>query len=218
MSRRYTDEEKAYALQCLADNFYNVNATSLQTRIPIRTLHAWKRERKLQHIDAAKSIVAAAHQSFSGENPLLQHKNLVRQQQQQTTPKPTNGIHNIPIWQQLFDQSEFPPEIDPSDDDPDPIEKEYTHIRQRLMSHVEHLIDTLTDDPLTSHLHITALTRLLDRVIKLESLVRREIPDNNMIEIRYIDTLGQTSYRPPWATSDVMHDAELAHEDDTGPI
>ena len=207
MSRRYTDEEKAHAIQRLTENFYNISVTSLQIGIPIRTLHAWRREHLLQQNAAARMGFAAAHQHFSGENPLLPHKIFVRQQQQQQQaapqPAPTNGIHKVPIWQQIFEQPDFPAERDPAAvDDLDPIGKEYTHIRQRLMSHVEHLIDTLNDDPHTSHLRIIALTRLLDRVIRLESLVRRETPERNIVEIRYTNSLGEISHRPPWLNTE----------------
>lgn len=222
MSRRYTDEEKAYAIQYLVENFYNISVTSLQTGIPVRTLYTWKREHLLQHNAAAKPIVAAAHQQFSGEKPLQQHKNsvlplLLPQAAPEQEPEPTNGIHKIPIWQRIFEQPDFPPEHDPAAD-LDPIGKEYTHIRQRLMSHVEHLIDTLNDDPHTSHLRIIALTRLLDRVIKLESLVRREDPDRNIVEIRYTNSLGEISHRPPWLNTESPEPYPVIGDDESRPL
>lgn len=51
---------------------------------------------------------------------------------------------------------------------------EYTRIREILMDHLFDLTETLLDDPATAHQRMTALSRLLDRVIKLESLVDRE--------------------------------------------
>lgn len=92
-----------------------------------------------------------------------------------------------------------------ANDDPDQnteneSEGEYTRIRQRLMQHIDTLLETLTDDPDTAHLRIIALTRLLDRVIKLESLTRTESNAPIRIEYKYPD--GTLHNVPPWHNAD----------------
>jgi transposase-like protein len=128
MSRRYTPEEKAAALQHLNDNYGNITLTAMQTSIPVRTLHHWRRERKLQLL---------ANISTDNEDEALEsllHKKVDVQQQQEV----------------------------------------YTRLHQTLLEHLFNLTETLLDDPDTAHLRITALARLLDRVIKLEDLAKSE--------------------------------------------
>lgn len=80
-------------------------------------------------------------------------------------------------------------------------EGEYARIRARLMQHIDHLLDTLTDDPDTAHLRIMALSRLLDRVIRLEALTRDD-PANDVLRIEYVQPDGSISASPPWYTPD----------------
>lgn len=84
---------------------------------------------------------------------------------------------------------------------PDHLESPYDRIRARLMCHIDHLLDTLTDDPDTAHLRIMALSRLLDRVIKLEALTRAN-PDDAVIRIEYVHPDGSISDTAPWADPD----------------
>lgn len=51
---------------------------------------------------------------------------------------------------------------------------EYTDLRHQLMSHINTLVPTLSQDPDLAHRRVLALTRLLDRVLQLEELVRAE--------------------------------------------
>ena len=51
---------------------------------------------------------------------------------------------------------------------------EYTQLRRMLMHHIFRMTQNLSDDPDTAHLRAIALTRLLDRVIKLQTLTRFE--------------------------------------------
>lgn len=84
----------------------------------------------------------------------------------------------------------------PGDDPPGDPPNDYARIRQRLMEHVDTLIETLTDDPDTAHLRIIALSRLLDRVIKLEALAR---PPAGETVIRWEFVYdGAVHDAPPW--------------------
>ncbi len=105
--------------------------------------------------------------------PLLHKKNVPPQQQTAADPDPSGD--------------------DPPDDPPN----EYARIRQRLMEHVDTLIETLTDDPDTAHLRIVALSRLLDRVIKLEALARPPA-EETVIRWEFVYPDGAVHAVPPW--------------------
>ncbi len=75
----------------------------------------------------------------------------------------------------------------------------YTRIRAHLMQHINTLLDTLTDDPDTANLRAIALTRLLDRTIKLEAFVQNETDHAIRIEYQYPD--GSIHTAPPWETN-----------------
>jgi transposase-like protein len=57
MSKRYTLEEKASAVQTLSDNCGNIQRTSQQTGIPSRTLYTWwnQEQTKLQQLPQGKN-------------------------------------------------------------------------------------------------------------------------------------------------------------------
>lgn len=87
-----------------------------------------------------------------------------------------------------------------TDNDTDEAEEEneYAYIRKRLMEHINNLLETLTDDPDTAHLRINALSRLLDRVIKLEQLVNDDPTCEKVIRIEYKDPDGSIHSTPMW--------------------
>lgn len=66
---------------------------------------------------------------------------------------------------------------------PPPQEGEYTRIRRLLMHHILRLTNNLSEDPDTVNIRAIALTRLLDRAIKLEALTRIEHPPT--VKIRF---------------------------------
>jgi transposase-like protein len=98
------------------------------------------------------------------------------------------------VWRR---QSAANPEQAETHDDGNPP-NEYARIRERLMEHLDTLIETLTDDPDTAHLRISALSRLLDRVIKLEDLARTAGPQKVIFEYKYPD--GTIHGKPMWET------------------
>lgn len=181
MSKRYTNQQKADALQQLDDNDGNVMLTAIQTDIPKRTLYEWKRQRKLQAIKDG--------QPASGT---LQHK--------KSAVPPQQSAANT----------------DQPDDDEDPYLREYTTIRKRLMDHIFTMTDSLIDDPETAHVRIIALSRLLDRVIKLEALTRKET-DDRVIRIEYKYPDGTIHDRPPWAPQEGPYKPFFWRDDEDGP-
>ena len=68
-------------------------------------------------------------------------------------------------------------------------QNEYTRIRQRLLEHIFELIDTLNDDPHATNTRVSAVSRLLDRVIKLEGRERSELS-----ELRFDMKYGREDY------------------------
>jgi transposase-like protein len=93
-------------------------------------------------------------------------------------------------------------------DDPPPAQPqteaeraaEYTALRASLMRHINTLTATMIDDPDTAHLRAMALTRLLDRVIKLETLAAAQ-PMERTIRIEY-EYGGAVHAVPPWQQPD----------------
>lgn len=59
---------------------------------------------------------------------------------------------------------------------------EYTDLRNSLMKHIHALTPTLSQDPDLAHRRVLALTRMLDRVLKLEELTRIEKPQISIIK------------------------------------
>lgn len=94
----------------------------------------------------------------------------------------------------------------PKADEPEDAQGEYTRLRERLMEHINNLMETLTDDPDTAHLRVVALTRLLDRVIKLEALTAKEGEQVYRIEYKYPD--GTIHDIPHWENEDYDDDFE----------
>lgn len=153
MSRRYTDEEKAAAIQTLEANAGNIILTAIQTSIPVRTLRDWKREHN--------AVVAAATPSYNLDSPsdLLPPPEILRRRRRE--------------------------------------DGEYTKIRQMLMEHLFDLTETLMDNPETAHVRISAISRLLDRVIKLQILAKHEQEDLETEKYRLL--MRQTDYRTQFA-------------------
>jgi transposase-like protein len=135
MSRRYTDEEKAEALEKLDANVGNITLTAIQTGIPVRTLHHWKRQQRIQLLMHPSSENEDVELEVDSDLEALLQQKFVAQQQQ---------------------------------------ESPYSHIRQRLLEHIFDLTETLMDDPDTAHLRVSALSRLLDRALKLERIAGLE--------------------------------------------
>ena len=172
MARKYTDQEKANILQHLDDNFGNVMLTAIQTGVPRRTLQDWKRLRKLNAIKNGTPI----------SNALPPTKNSARRQQ--------NAANN---------KSPLRSGGDLEGDKEDNEEEEtnvYAQIREQMMEHLFTLMETLTDDPDTAHLRISALSRLLDRVIKLEALAGAQ--KEQVFRFEYVYPDGTIHDAPPW--------------------
>ena len=168
MARKYTDQEKANILQHLDDNYGNVTITSIQTGVPIRTIHRWKRLRKLMAIKNGDPIPGT----------LRHKKNLMPPPQNAATSK-----SSLRSGEDLGGDNDKPNNV-------------YAQIREQMMEHLFTLMETLTDDPDTAHLRISALSRLLDRVIKLETLAGAQQEQVFRFEHMYPD--GTIHDVPPW--------------------
>lgn len=110
----------------------------------------------------------------------------------------------------LLREKNHAPQQQQTTDDADTPQAEYARIRQRLMSHIHTLTETLTDDPDTAHLRASALSRLIDRVIKLEALIKSTGPVECRITFEYPD--GTIHDIPPWQHPDYMTDVDTEHD------
>ena len=162
----YTDNEKIYALRRLKENYGDVPLTSLQTRIPERTLYTWKRQfQQEENLDAKlrqKKITAAAA-AADLTMPDVEHK-------------------------------------ESNEDTTNEVEHEYVRFRENLIRHIDTLLRTLSDDPDLAHRRAIALTRLMDKVITLESLVTKNQPITIRYEFRQFD--GSLAPTPPFQVHD----------------
>ena len=166
--KRYTENEKQYALRRLNENYGDVPLTSLQTRFPERTLYDWKRKFRLQ-------------------------ENLDRNLQQEkiTAAAATAANHSVAV----------PPDTDtvPANADQQ-LQSEYGRFRANLIQHIDTLLQTLSDDPDLAHRRAIALSRLLDKVITLESLLKQQQPRIIRYEFRQYD--GSLKPTPPFQVHD----------------
>ena|SRR5690606_4529928 len=179
MSKRYTPEEKAAALAALDENDGSVAITSLVTGIPSRTLQAWKRERQPK------------------EQLLLLHKQKNTAQQQQQQQQPFRYPNDPELEKLLREQAAAADRI--IDDVLDQLLKDV----QVLSRRIRHNFDQA---PPVSQ--IMALTRLLDRVIKLDARKPRLEPERRLELIRYQYPDGSIHKVPPWYPGD-EDDADL---------
>jgi len=162
VSRRYTEEEKAMALQTLANNLGSIAITSIQTGIPERTLFNWRRKQRLEQ---------QAQAGFLRQHPTL-------------PPQP------LPQ-----ESSENNRETDEKDEEI----HEFQRLRDQLMEHIFTLSQMISIDPDTAYLKAAAISRLLDRVLKLEAHMPQKDPGRIVIE--YYDAMtGKYNNIPPWVT------------------
>ena len=171
MSRRYTPEEKAAALEALAAT-NNVLSASIVAQVPKRTLYRWQR-----------------HKRFEGKVPQV--------------PQEKTSVPQVPVPQTLS----FPgdPEFEEALRDEaasadriiDDVLKALLNDVQVLSKRVHHNFDQA---PPVSQ--IMALTRLLDRVIKLDARKPRLEEGRKVYLIRYQYPDGTIHKVPPWYKGD----------------
>jgi transposase-like protein len=106
-----------------------------------------------------------------------------RSWQQNPLPLPTDDPFGIP-------REQFIQSLDAQYQD-----GEYTELREELMRHIKKLSQTLSDNPDLAYRRAIALTRLLDKVFKLEALTRIEKPQPFIIKYEYD---GRLHNEPPW--------------------
>jgi transposase-like protein len=174
MSKRYTPEEKAAALAALDENDGSILLTSLKTGVPERTLHSWKRDR------LPKEELLQRRQAIKNTPP------------QPPPPQQTFRYPNDPELEKLLrEQAAAADTI--IDDVLDQLLKDV----QVLSRRIRHNFDQA---PPVSQ--IMALTRLLDRVIKLDARKPRLEPERRLELIRYQYPDGSIHKVPPWYPGD----------------
>lgn len=147
----------------------------------------------LDHLDANfGNVTLTAIQTGIPSRTLYEWKRQRKLRRQQAEPPLLHKKNAVPQQQNAT-----------NDDESD--SGEYTRIRSRLMQHLEHLLDSLTDDPDTAHLRIIAVTRLLDRVVKLDPLAGNE--HEQVIRIEYVQPDGTVHNSSPWWTPETESQA-----------
>lgn len=82
---------------------------------------------------------------------------------------------------------------------------QFERLREQLMTHIFGLSANLSDDPDTAHLRAVAVARLLDRVVKLDTLIPSYQPQQTIImKFEYPD--GTLHDNPPWVLDDTDQD------------
>ncbi|MEQ8674174.1 MAG: hypothetical protein RLP44_08865 [Aggregatilineales bacterium] len=77
------------------------------------------------------------------------------------------------------------------------LENPYGIIRERLLAHILHLTENLTHHPYELQAVAMAVTRMIDRLIKLEALDDRYQPEQ-VIRVEYKDPDGSIHNTPMW--------------------
>jgi hypothetical protein len=82
---------------------------------------------------------------------------------------------------------------------------EYTELREMLMKHVKNIASDLSDNPHAIYQRSLALTRLLDKVLQLEEMTRKEGPKMTIIAYRD-ETDGKLYSMPPWSDDHPLYE------------
>lgn len=174
MPRQYSSQKKQDTLTHLAVNRDNVVLTSLQTGVSERTIHRWKQRQRLQ----------ADHDA----NP---------------APQITAPHTNAPQWDAPHWNAPPPPDKNDPPPPPDEPDQERTilelfSLRNQLMQHVFKLTESLSqNDEFVNH-RAVAITRLLDRIIKLDAQLDYLRPAEQVIRVEYQYPDKTIHSVPPW--------------------
>ena len=181
MSKRYTAQQKEDVLRCLQANNGSVMLTSIQTGVSERTIRSWR-----QRIHMEKQI-----NENSTEERQQQKENVRQRQQQQQKEDGTLYGHD----------TSCPNDRNQNDEESDPQLTELRSLRQTIMNHIFDLAaDLSSDDELVSQRAI-AISRLLDRIPKLDAQIKSLSPENGKYQIEYIHK-GKVYDAPPWQSDD----------------
>ena len=168
MPKRYTAQQKEDVLRCLQANDGSVMLTSIQTGVSERSIRYWK-QRQFMEDTVSTSQTKSQQQK---ENAM---------QQQQKEDKSMYG----------HDTSS------PNDEKSDPQLTELRSLRQTIMNHIFELAaDLSSGDELVSQRAI-AVSRLLDRIPKLDSQIKLFETRRKGYQIEYIYG-GKSHNIPPW--------------------
>jgi transposase-like protein len=92
----------------------------------------------------------------------------------------------------------LPPKISRRQQQPDT--NEYQLLRDIIMEHLFQLVENLSLDPATAYLRAAALSRLIDRVIKLEKHIPSTSEQQKIVIEYFYD--GAYHNQPPWRDDD----------------
>jgi hypothetical protein len=169
MPKRYTAQQKEDVLRCLQANDGSVMLTSIQTGVSERTIHYWR-----QRFNMEKDIVST--------KLLPQKENVVPPQLQLQKEDKSMYGHDT---------------SSPNDEKSDPQLTELHSLRQTIMNHIFELAaDLSSDDELVSQRAI-AVSRLLDRIPKLDAQIKLLDTRHKGYQIEYIYG-GESHNIPPW--------------------
>jgi len=165
MSKRYTPEEKAAALEVLAAT-KNVVSASIVAQVPKRTLYRWQRQKRLE-----------------GKVPQV--------------PQEKTSVPRVPQALSFPDDPELEEALREEAASADRIIDDVLKVLLKDVQVLSRRIRRNFDQaPPVSQ--IMALTRLLDRVIKLDARKPRLEPKREVQLIRYLYPDGTIHKVPPW--------------------
>jgi hypothetical protein len=172
----YTYEEKSHILKVLAENGGNIPTTCLDTGVPERTLSRWKRD------DALGIGVLSPTRPYTPA--------------EDSPPPPPNFFSDSPPPT----DSEEEDEEDEDDESPN-IYDQLVRLRDQIMDHIFAITPMLSTDDDHINSRAVALTRLLDRLLKLDdAIAERTPPGERVIRIEYKFPDGTIHDRPPWSS------------------
>lgn len=173
MPRAYTMEKKNEVFRILAENKGHVMRTSMQTRVPASTIWYWLQRKRLKMEQEAKE----QKERCEGEGLQQKEKNVLQQQQQQIELDDDYEVNQTYV--------------------------ELKSLRKRLMQHISDLTDRLDHADENINHRAIAITRLLDRLMKLDAQLEKMSPDNYVIyRVQYQYPDQSLHDMPIWANTE----------------
>jgi len=189
MPRQYTPQQKEDALRQLAVNKGNVALTSIQTGVSERTIQRWQQRLRLENA-GAKPLPAP----LSAPPP-----------PKENTPPPSPPPKNDPPQ----------PETDDDQSLREQTCNELRSLRNQLMRHIFNITADLSqDDDLFNH-RTVAITRLLDRVMKLDAQLNELHPQETILRVVYTYPDGSVHSIPSYKNDEWQAQRKRALLDST---
>jgi hypothetical protein len=237
MPRGYPPEKRIATLKKLAENNGHFMNTSWDTGVPASTIRYWAHRAKRIYLQKQRERAAQAEATGDAQQQI--EKNLPQQQQQQQNASNVAAVgadslvnphdaqqqnkKKLPQQQQQQQNTSDDAQKEETalpvwddgqrDDKPNEIYVELKTLRDRLMTIISGLSSTLTlDDPHVNQRTI-AMTRLLDRILKLDAQLAQMEPDNILIHrIVYQYPDESTHDIPIWQNTDWLTENREEHD------